>query len=266
METNYSPVVDLWEKEYSSQLRKNVPFNLSEQFQRMASIFSPGMSYYYIMNLENLHLEYISPEVQRITGIPSEEASIQQLVGTALNEEIPLLVKKEQVIKDFYGRFLSAEDITKYKIVYTYRMKDRKGNQRHMLHQAVSLSISDCGKAQHVLSIHSDVSHLKLPNNKNVSFISLSNQKSYLNVAVDEGAFNPEAVILNKKELSNVLSLREKEILDLLAKGHNAEQISEMLHLSFNTVRTHRKNMLKKSNCSNTTELVVQALMEGLIG
>lgn len=266
MESNYAPVVDLWKKEYSSQLKENVPYDLSEQFKKLASVFSPGMSYYYIMNLENLDLEYISPEVERITGIPAEEVSIQQLVGTALNEEIEVLVKKEQVIKDFYGRFLSTEDLTNYKIVYSYRMKDRKGNLRHMLHQAVAISISDCGNAQHVLSIHSDVSHLKLPNNKNVSFISLTNNKSYTNVDVEEGIFNPSTIETDKKPLSEILSQREKEILELLAKGYTAEKIGEILHLSFNTVRTHRKNMLKKSKYSNTTELVVQGLMEGLVG
>lgn len=265
MESDYSPVVDLWTKEYSSQLKKNVPYDVSEQFQKLASVFSPGMSYYYIMNLENLALEYISPEVKRITGIPQDEASIQKLLGTALSEEIGFLVKKELVIKDFYSRFLSPEDLTKYKIVYTYKMKDRKGNHRHILHQAVALSISDCGNAQHVISIHTDVSHLNLPNNQNVSFISLSNKKSYYNVNIEEGLFNPAAVASNRKLLSRILSPREKEILDLLAKGHNAEKISEMLHLSFNTVRTHRKNMLKKTDCSNTTELVVRGMMEGLI-
>lgn len=266
MNTDFTPVVDLWKKEYSSRLTENIPYDLSEQFKKMASIFSPGMSYYYIMNMENLNLEYICPDVQKITGIPANEATIEQLVSTALHEEIETLVKKEQVIRDFYGRYISSTDMTNYKIVYTYRMKDRKGTQRHMLHQAVAISISDCGNAQHVLSIHSDVSHLKLPNNKNVSFISLTDQASYPNVGIENGVFDPETARRENMLLSETLSPREKEVLNLLSKGYNAEQISNMLHLSFNTVRTHRKNMLKKTRCANTTELVVQGLMEGLVG
>lgn len=240
---------------------------LPEQFQKMAAVFSPGLSYYYIMNMQNLHIEYICPEVEHMTGIPPEEATIQQLLSTALKEEILFLVKKELVIKDFFGRFLTAKDLTSYKIVYTYRMKDRLGNHRHMLHQAVVVSVSDEGNPRHVISIHSDVTHLKLSGSHNVSFISLNKgNRSYYNLNVEQEKFQPETAQCSARLLTEVLSSREKEILGLLAKGHTAGQIAQMLHLSFNTIRTHRKNMLKKTQCANTAELVAQALMEGIIG
>lgn len=56
-----------------------------------------------------------------------------------------------------------------------------------------------------------------------------------------------------EKEL---LTDREKEIVRLLANGLSTKEIAEKLSISFNTVETHRRNMLKKHNCKNTTELV----------
>lgn len=263
---DHSPVIDFWKKEYSSELQDCVSYPVTEQFQHLASLLSPGLSYYYIINMLNLNFEYVSPEIREIVGIAPEEATIQKLLDTALPEEVDTLIKKEAVIKDFYSRFLPAEDLLFYKLVYSYRMKDIAKVERHILHQAVILSVSDKGKAQHVMSIHSDVSHLKIPISDLVSFISLNNKQSYLKIKTESGCFTPPSGNSQDPILSLLLTTREIEIIKLLARGFNARQIGEMLHLSFNTVRTHRNNMLQKTACANTTELVAQCFMEGLIG
>lgn len=54
----------------------------------------------------------------------------------------------------------------------------------------------------------------------------------------------------------NKISDREKEVAFLLAKGHSSKSISEQLHISFNTVESHRKNLLQKLEAKNTVELV----------
>ncbi|MDO5509267.1 MAG: LuxR C-terminal-related transcriptional regulator [Weeksellaceae bacterium] len=62
-----------------------------------------------------------------------------------------------------------------------------------------------------------------------------------------------------------VLTPRELEILFLIAKGYNSCQIAEEIHISSHTVRTHRKNLLKKAQCRNSSELIRSALEKGLI-
>ncbi|MFC3416269.1 response regulator transcription factor [Algoriphagus hitonicola] len=60
------------------------------------------------------------------------------------------------------------------------------------------------------------------------------------------------------KSLSAIrkISQRESEIIKLLAQGHSTKSISEQLHISFNTVESHRKNLLHKLEAKNTAELV----------
>lgn len=58
---------------------------------------------------------------------------------------------------------------------------------------------------------------------------------------------------------------REYEILSLLAEGASAKEIAHKLFLSINTVTTHRKNILSKSNAPNTTALVVHLVRRGWI-
>lgn len=55
---------------------------------------------------------------------------------------------------------------------------------------------------------------------------------------------------------SQHFSERELEILRLLAKGKNSYEIASELFITLNTVKTHRRNMLRKLNASNTSQLL----------
>lgn len=62
-----------------------------------------------------------------------------------------------------------------------------------------------------------------------------------------------------------VASPREKEILDLQAKGYTTPQIAECLGLSPETVKWYRKKLLVKFDVANSPELVLKAKELGLI-
>lgn len=52
---------------------------------------------------------------------------------------------------------------------------------------------------------------------------------------------------------------REKEVLDLVAKGNSTKQVADILGISVRTVESHRINMLKKMKVNNTAELIKKA-------
>lgn len=58
---------------------------------------------------------------------------------------------------------------------------------------------------------------------------------------------------------------REFEIINLLADGNRAKDIAMELFVSEFTVRTHLKNILRKSHARNTTALVATCIRQGLI-
>src|ERR1700761_9384407 len=64
---------------------------------------------------------------------------------------------------------------------------------------------------------------------------------------------------LKKVENISHLSAREIEIVHLVAEGLTNKEIADKLFLSFHTVKTHRKNIIKKLGFSfkNATELVL---------
>jgi DNA-binding NarL/FixJ family response regulator len=61
------------------------------------------------------------------------------------------------------------------------------------------------------------------------------------------------------------LTRRELEVLSLIAEGNTTGSIASKLSIQINTVKTHRKNMLKKTGCKNITELIYKATKEGII-
>lgn len=61
------------------------------------------------------------------------------------------------------------------------------------------------------------------------------------------------------------LSSREIEVIKLVAEGLTSSQIADKLFIAEHTVKTHRKNILRKTGASNTSQLVQFALNSKLI-
>ncbi|MBH0165121.1 MULTISPECIES: response regulator [Fictibacillus] len=61
------------------------------------------------------------------------------------------------------------------------------------------------------------------------------------------------------------LSLREQEVLQLVAKGHSNKDISKVLTISENTVKTHMKNILGKLHLENRVQLASYAYDNGIV-
>jgi DNA-binding NarL/FixJ family response regulator len=69
-----------------------------------------------------------------------------------------------------------------------------------------------------------------------------------------------ESVVRPEIPVISELTPREKEVLELVAKGNSTKQIADKLGIGTRTVESHRVNMLKKMKVSNTAELVRKAV------
>ena len=62
-----------------------------------------------------------------------------------------------------------------------------------------------------------------------------------------------------------VLSLRERQVLELVADGSNNQEIGKLLGLSPKTIARHRERIMNKLNMHSRTELVKFAIRTGLV-
>jgi DNA-binding NarL/FixJ family response regulator len=67
------------------------------------------------------------------------------------------------------------------------------------------------------------------------------------------------------KDSYELLTDREKEILQLLAEGKSNKEVAALLNLSPYTVETHRAHIMQKLNLHNTAEIVLYAVRKGII-
>jgi two-component system response regulator NreC len=63
----------------------------------------------------------------------------------------------------------------------------------------------------------------------------------------------------------DLLSGREREVLQLVAEGKSSKEIAGLLNLSTYTVETHRANLMQKLNLKGIPELILYAVRKGLI-
>ncbi len=62
-----------------------------------------------------------------------------------------------------------------------------------------------------------------------------------------------------------LLTTREREILQYAAEGHTAADISGMLNISIRTVEKHRSNLMHKLDMKNHADVIRYALQRGLV-
>ena len=62
---------------------------------------------------------------------------------------------------------------------------------------------------------------------------------------------------------TEILTIREREIIKLIAEGKSSRDIAGLLYISSRTVQHHRANLMKKLNLKKTADLVKYAIQKG---
>lgn len=227
--------------------------------QMMANIFCPGPSYFYILDFTNRKINYVSPPIEEILGIKPKDFTLNKLLSSAHPDDLQFVVNCEEKVMDFLFNKISSDKITKYKFSYIVRLAHSDGSYRMILHQAIAISKDAFGRMSKVFCIHTDIGHLISLSNYRLSITGLEGEPSYagIDVSKNQQDYLHQSFIL--------FTNRELEVLRQFAEGHTAQQVGENLHIATGTVRTHRRNILKKSGCANITALVAKMIREGVI-
>jgi two-component system response regulator NreC len=90
--------------------------------------------------------------------------------------------------------------------------------------------------------------------------------KTYLSPSISGVVVEDYIHRLSKSDFSgpDVLSNREREVLQLMAEGNSTKQIAVKLHISVKTVETHRRQIMSKLDIHTVAELTKYAIRKGL--
>ena len=89
---------------------------------------------------------------------------------------------------------------------------------------------------------------------------------TYLQSAVKEALVAESLNQPAKRSFRPRITRREKEVLRLIIEEKTSPEIAEILHVSLNTVETHRMHLFQKLGVRNVAGLVREALEKGIVG
>jgi len=92
--------------------------------------------------------------------------------------------------------------------------------------------------------------------------------KSYFSPAIANTLLDDYMRYLQQRGLEDsydLLTEREKEVLQLLAEGKSNKEAATLLNLSVYTIETHRTHLMQKLNLHNTAEIVLYAVRKKII-
>jgi len=191
------------------------------------------------------------------------------LVGEAdtalvLSEKL-LFTQPNVLIMDYASPYFCVDDIAVIKqqfpsvnILAITNQNSKAAISSAIRSGVVSHLLKDCGKEEIIEAIRDTAKGLQFFCGKIVDIIikekeastSLSMTKSSAGVSCD----------------GVKVSVREIEIIQLVADGFSNKQIADKLFLSVHTITTHRKNIMNKLGVNNTAGLLMFAIRENLIG
>lgn len=244
---------EIWRRVIKSADMPPLSFEL-EVHKRLLDFFHIGPYYYYIFNCATADFEFIDENASQIIGYPTAELSPEFLFHKIHPEDVSYFLNFESTITDFYNQ-LPIEKKLSYKTAYDIRVKGQDGIYRRILQQVTTVQIDEDGSVFRTLGVHTDITHVKPDGKPILNFIGLRGEPSYYNVQ-SNFIFQPEKPLLTK---------RERQIVKLIIEGHNTDDIAGSLHISINTVKTHRRNILRKTKTNSPLSLVKAVVEKGWV-
>lgn len=219
-------------------------------------LWTIGRYFVLASNMQTWDIELVSGECFQLTGYQPEEVEslkAQFMMDYTTTADLPFCLNVVKLGMQYLHQRPKEERELIY-AVYFYRAKKKDGQIITVQQQSIPV-LFDEHKVPYIFSnIFTDI-----------SFLGVSNipQALMVNKYTDE-LFHIQPQHLDLVKIEELFSRREKDVIQLLINGNNSRQIGELLHISMETVRTHRKNVLKKAGLNTTAELVGYALMHGI--
>ena len=226
----------------------------SALYRQVLEMVQPGASYFFLFDPFLKHIDMVSNGIQEVIGVPADEFSVQYIMDNMHPEDLPLFGDIEATVVEFKKK-LALEDLFSYKTRYNYRMRKQDGDFVHILQQTITIAADDSGNVMRNLVLHTDITDIAPFQEMRLSFIGLKGLPSYINVRPAR-RFSVEKLQLTSSELG---------ILGLLVEGMDSKRIAQITNRSLHTIRTHRKNILRKTGCRSIQELLIRSLKEGWI-
>jgi DNA-binding NarL/FixJ family response regulator len=183
-------------------------------------------------------------------GYPDEDIDLDLMINTMHPEDMELVNRVSKAAIMYAIEYPNSPENNILSM--TYRIRKNDGHYAKFLSQSVVLRTDENGSMLRTL--------VKLTN---ISFIDSSSPVfwEFKAKGLDKQKFKAQVY----EPYQRIFTKRELEIISLLHENLSNTDISKELNISIGTVATHRKNILRKSNCHNVADLIEFCVRRGIL-
>lgn len=197
--------------------------------------------YFFVLHdHEHSELRYISPNIEKLFGISRQtfnKGNEYLLFEMTLEDEKPVVKKFFKNIWDVH--FYRGEKYLNDRVfIVEYHVQRPNGDILHIMHQNEVLSFTEENLPKIAITRFVDMSWLFGDwKNRTVKFYMYNRQTNNIERYTDKKVAKYPVVKLTP---------REEKVQHLINYGFTSKQIARKLHISVETVKTHRKNINSK--------------------
>lgn len=244
---------ELWSRQHICNL--NIDYDLWDRKREdILQLSKISQSCIFTVDVFKERYDFASDNFSTLFGYNSEWIKTIRRQGDVLEERIhPDDRSRLMEYQIEHGRFiysLPIEERNDYRQIFQFRMLNAKGQYVNVVSRHQVLEKDMDGNAWIVMGVM-DISPDQV----------LTGEVKRTIINRKTGEILPSSLIQTEKQLT----VREKEILLLIAIGLLSKEIAHKLNISIYTVNNHRKNILLKLNVDNMIEAINIARSQGII-
>ncbi|TDQ17086.1 PAS domain-containing protein [Algoriphagus boseongensis] len=196
----------------------------------------------------NLNLAFFTGNVEKLTGYP-ESMFRNQGMETSFTmihpDDREELFRFQKIVFEAFHSITIPERHS-FEFSYTTRWVHRTSGEVHWMTSKVRPYVID-EAGNFIMDLHIIVQLAAPPKIKGYDWNYTYLKEGGSRIFVSKNSPTVKPIHLTPKE---------KEIVALILDGKESKEISSVLNISFNTVTTHRKNILRKLGAKNVVEMV----------
>ncbi|MFZ4861749.1 LuxR C-terminal-related transcriptional regulator [Sphingobacterium sp. Mn56C] len=246
---------EVWERFGDMHSQDYVPRKGRALASLVKDILAIGPYYSYVIDVLDYSLHQVSDAILALHGLSDYPKHIKEILQLIHPDDQDFVLKAEEAtlvkIQEIGFAYLLH-----FKCSYCFRMRMADGTYHMFHHQSIHLTKDKDGRLTEALNIHTDIQHIAPKNTKIVLVSALGSDNEYYQIDLSPASTLPPMPAFSKREM---------EVLQLLSQGYSSPQIADRLFIAPDTVRTHRKRLLRKSQTKNVGEFIRKCLEWGLL-
>lgn len=242
----FQQFIDTYISRRFASIRRHYPLILE-----MEELMRARKQFFYVGDLIRIRILFTSQNSRDMIGVDPDTMGPGELyLATHPDDVNRMNLARLRLFRSGTDLFQKKEGSLFYSIPFF--LNDANGKRIRLLFQGYLFYSKIPYETVFVLFVHTDISDFHIKRHAFHHYIG-----------EDQAVFRyPDDELLR---IGYSFSDREFDILGLLAQGLESEQIADKLFLSVNTVNTHRRNILRKSNKSTTYEVVLELMEKGIL-